>query len=126
MAKILMVDDDQDFISACQTVLEAQKHEVTSANNVTEAEAKVKGGSFDIIFLDIMMDSPDDGIAYAHKLKKAGITTPIVMLSAVSKVTGLEYGKCDEVMECADFIEKPVSPQVLIGKVNDILSKDNS
>jgi DNA-binding response OmpR family regulator len=125
MAKILMVDDDQDFISACQTILEAQTHVVTTANNVSQAESRLQAESFDLILLDIMMESPDDGISLAHKLKKSGLKTPIVMLSAVSKVTGLEYGKCDDVMECTDFIEKPVSPQLLISKVNDILSQDN-
>lgn len=126
MAKILMVDDDQDFISACQTILEAQEYSVETANNVSQAESKLESETFDLILLDIMMESPDDGISLAHKLKKNGLKTPIVMLSAVSKVTGLEYGKCDDVMECNDFIEKPVSPQLLISKVNDILSKDNS
>jgi len=124
MAKIFMVDDDHDFLSACQTILEAQGHEITTAHNVPDAEGQLKGSTFDLIFLDIMMESPDDGISLAHRLKKAGVTTPIIMLSAVSKVTGLEYGKCDEVMECNDFIEKPVSPQTLISKVNDALSTD--
>jgi DNA-binding NtrC family response regulator len=125
MAKILMVDDDHDFLSACQTILEAQGHEIITANNVSDAQGILKGGTFDLIFLDIMMESPDDGISLAHRLKKEGLATPIIMLSAVSKVTGLEYGKCDEVMECNDFIEKPVSPQTLISKVNDALSKEN-
>ena len=125
MARILMVDDDQDFLSACQTILEAHDHTVETAHNVSEGEKKIKNGTFDLIFLDIMMESPDDGISLAHRLKKNGLKTPIIMLSAVSKVTGLEYGKCDEVMQCNDFIEKPVSPQTLIEKVNEILSKEN-
>lgn len=123
MAKILMVDDDSDFLSACQTILEAQGHEILTAYNVPDAEKLLKNNQYDLIFLDIMMESPDDGISLAHRIKKNGNKTPIIMLSAVSKVTGLDYGKCDEVMECNDFIEKPVSPQTLISKVNDALNK---
>ncbi len=124
MAKILMVDDDHDFLSACQVILEAQEHDITTTHNVPGAEGLIKDNVYDLIFLDIMMESPDDGISLAHRLRKNGVETPIIMLSAVSKVTGLEYGKCDEVMECNDFIEKPVSPQTLISKVNNALSLD--
>jgi DNA-binding NtrC family response regulator len=121
MAKILMVDDDKEFLEAGKAVLEANGHKVIMSNDVQDAEDKISSGTFDIIFLDIMMQEADDGIALASRLKKKGVTTPIIMLSGVSKVTGYDYGKCDEVLPCADFLEKPVSPQRLIDKVNEII-----
>ena len=121
MAKILMVDDDRDFLEACRLVLEPQGHQVVLAANVGEAAAAVKKGRPDLIFMDVMMDLPDDGIALAYKLVKEGLKIPIVMLSGVSQVMGLQYGKCDEVLPCQDFLEKPVKPEDLLAKVKKIL-----
>jgi len=121
MAKILMVDDDRDFLEACRLVLEPQGYQVALAASVREAAAAVKKGKPDLIFLDVMMDLPDDGIALAYQLVKEGLKTPIIMLSGVSQVTGLQYGKCDEVLPCRDFLEKPVKPEELLAKVKKIL-----
>lgn len=123
MARILMVDDDKEFTEAAKSVLEASGHQVSAIHEAIKAEKTIESEAFDIIFLDIMMQEADDGIALAGRLKKKGITTPIIMLSGVSKVTGYEYGKCDETLPCAGFLEKPVSPEDLINKVNSVLKK---
>lgn len=124
MAKILMVDDDKGFISAGKALLEAKGHKVYSANNTAEAMKAIGSDSFDIIFLDVMMEEADDGITLAHRLKKQGLRTPVVMLSSVSRVTGYEYGKCDDALPCADFLEKPVSPEELLSKIDSLLNKE--
>ena len=123
MAKILMVDDDKEFLEAGKAVLESEGHDIFLAYDVRVAEEKISSKNFDLIFLDIMMEDADDGIALAGRLKKRGVKTPIVMLSGVSKVTGYEYGKCNDVLPCTDFLEKPVSPQQLINKVNKTVKK---
>jgi DNA-binding NtrC family response regulator len=123
MAKILMVDDDREFTEAAKAVLEANGHNVSMMHNAIDAEKTIEAGKFDIIFLDIMMQEADDGIALAGRLKKKGVQAPIIMLSGVSKVTGYEYGKCNEALPCTDFLEKPVSPEDLINKVNSVLKK---
>jgi two-component system, OmpR family, phosphate regulon response regulator OmpR len=121
MAKILLVDDDREFAEAAKAVLEANGHNVSIIHNAIDAEKMIEVEKFDIIFLDIMMQEADDGIALAGRLKKRGIATPIIMLSGVSRVTGYDYGKCDEVLPCTDFLEKPVRPEDLISKVNSTL-----
>jgi DNA-binding response OmpR family regulator len=123
MARILMVDDDREFTEAARAVLEANGHNVSMIHNAIDAEKTIDAEEFDIIFLDIMMQAADDGIALAGRLKKKGLQTPIIMLSGVSKVTGYEYGKCNEALPCTDFLEKPVSPEDLINKVNAVLKK---
>ena len=123
MARILMVDDDLDLLESSKMVLESGGHEVTTVSTAGEAEKIVGSRQFDLIFLDIMMEYPDDGINLARKLKKSGLATPVVMMSAVSRVTGYEYGKCDEALPCTDFLEKPVTPQALLAKVDAVLKK---
>ena len=123
MARILMVDDDKEFLLAGKSLLETKGHEVSLMHNALKAEALIDSEDFDLIFLDIMMQEADDGIALAHRLKKKGLKTPIIMLSGVSKVTGYEYGKCDEALPCTDFLEKPIKPEQLLSKVDFLLNK---
>lgn len=123
MAKILMVDDDREFLEASKAVLLDKGYQVILTENVSEAEKKIKEEKPDMIFLDVMMEAPDDGIVFAHKLKKQKINIPIVMLSAIGKVTGYNHSRCDEVMPCDGFLEKPISPKSLLSKVEKILSK---
>jgi DNA-binding response OmpR family regulator len=123
MAKILMVDDDRDFLEACKTILEHSGHNVCLASNVKEAHQQISSENPDLIFLDIMMDLPDDGISLLHKLKSEGLEAPIIMLSAVGKVTGYDYGECSDVMPCDGFLAKPVNPQDLINRVEIVLGR---
>jgi len=121
MAKILMVDDNPDFLEAAKIVLESQGHMVLMATNARAGEDAVKEEGPDLILLDIMMEQPDDGIALAKELRKDGIEIPIVMLSNVSKETGDKCGEDSEVQLYNDFLQKPVKPQDLINTVDSLL-----
>ena len=123
MARILIVDDDIDLLESSKMILESGGHSVTTASTAEEAEKIIDSRKFDAIFLDIMMQEPDDGINLARRLNKKGIKTPVVMLSGVSRVTGYQYGKCDEALPCTDFLEKPVTPQKLLEKVSEVINK---
>ncbi|MEW5894909.1 MAG: response regulator [Candidatus Omnitrophota bacterium] len=123
MAKILMVDDDVDFLEAGARILESRGHTVLSASNCQDGERKIKAESPDLVFLDIMMQQPDDGIVLAQKLYKEGLKVPIVMLSGVGTVTGYVYDKDDETLPCKEFLQKPIDPETLIQTVEKILSE---
>lgn len=75
----------------------------------------------DLLMLDVMMAEPDDGIAMAQDLRRAGFNKPILMVSSISKVTGFTYAKDAAVLPVDDFVEKPVKPDVLIQKVAALL-----
>ncbi len=122
MSKILIVDDNDDFLQACEAVLTKEGYEIVSANSVAEAEPIISGGGLSLILLDIMMEKPDDGISLAHKLKRDGVNIPVIMLSGVGKITGYEY-KSDEMLPCLDFIEKPVNPDLLLKKVKAVVGE---
>jgi FixJ family two-component response regulator len=69
-----------------------------------------------------MMDEPDDGFYLANKFRKIGVDQPIVMLTSVAKVTGFDFGK-NEMMPVDEFLEKPVSSEILLDTVSKLLEK---
>ncbi len=121
MAKILIVDDDPDVVDAARLYLEKEGYEVESAANREDGMRLAGEGKADLLVLDIMMTEPDDGIAMAQDLRKAGFDKPILMMSSISKVTGLSYGRDNAVTPVDDFVEKPVKGSVLIEKVSALL-----
>lgn len=123
MAKVLIVDDDPDIIEAGKLVLENAGHEVGSAVNRASGMQAIRDFQPDLLILDVMMDQPDDGIAMAQELRKGGFSAPILMLTSIGKVTGLDYGKDDSLVPVDDFQEKPIDPATLVAKVDELLSK---
>lgn len=121
MAKIAIIDDDPDIIEATSILLEAQGHQVISASNVTEGLNVIKSENPDLVLLDVMMDEPDDGFYMANKLRKLNFHNPIILLTSVSKTIGYDYAAGDT-LPISDFLEKPVSPDELMKKINELLS----
>ncbi|MFA6978160.1 MAG: response regulator [Ignavibacteriaceae bacterium] len=120
MAKIIIIDDDPDILDASSLVLNAKGYEVSTASNPDEGFELVRKTHPDLIILDVMMNEPDDGFFLAQKFRREKITTPILMLSSVSKTVGMSFG-ISEIVPVDDFVEKPISPSLLIEKVEQLL-----
>lgn len=123
MALIAIIDDDPDIIEASEVVLKSNGHNVITANNPDDGFKLVKDNSPDLIILDVMMDEPDDGFFLAQRFRKEGLKTPILMYTSVSKTTGYDFGAGDMV-PVDEFVEKPISPEELLEKVNKLLTKN--
>lgn len=121
MAKILIVDDDPDMTEACKVLLELKGHQVISANNKEDGLKAIEEIMPDLLILDVMMAQADDGIVMAQNLKKKDAMFPILMVSGIGTVTGLNYDKDNTTVPVDAFLEKPVEPSVLIAKVNELL-----
>ncbi|HEY3382399.1 MAG TPA: response regulator [Vicinamibacterales bacterium] len=124
MAKILIVDDDPDITFATGLFLKREQHEVLTASSREEGMAAIESGNPDLIILDVMMEQPDDGIAMAQELRRQGCETPILMLTSVGKVTGFTYDEDQELVPVDAFFEKPIQPEALLKKVNELLAKN--
>jgi len=123
VAKILIVDDDPDMVQAGRYVLEKQGHSVTSASNVEAGLKALDEEVPDLLILDVMMEEADDGLVFARKVRRRGLTSlPILMLTSVNRAMGLNIGKDDEMVPVDEFVEKPVDPAVLIAKVDGLLA----
>jgi DNA-binding response OmpR family regulator len=122
MSKILVVDDDRDFVEAVQLHLQRAGHTVEVACDRPEGMRLARQGHFDLLILDVMMTDMDDGIVMAQELRREGLEVPILMMSGISKATGMAYDKDAEITPATEFLEKPVKPETLIARVNALLN----
>lgn len=125
-AKILIVDDDLDFIEATKITLESGSYQVSSASNGTEALEKVQQEPPDLIILDVMMDKGDEGFTVCRKIKRDPQYKhiPILMLTALERMTGFDFKPQvgDEVwLPVEDYVDKPVNPSELLSRVENLL-----
>jgi DNA-binding response OmpR family regulator len=121
MARILVVDDDPDITFSIELFLKKARHDVRTAASRAEGMRAIGDFAPDLLILDVMMEQPDDGIAMAQELRRTGKMLPIVMLTSVGKVTGMTFGKDDDVVPVNAFLEKPISPDDLLRTVDGLL-----
>jgi len=120
MAKIAIIDDDPDILDASSIVLTSKGYEVITASNPDDGYKIVKENMPDLIILDVMMNEPDDGFFLAQRFKKEKFNIPVIMYTSVSKTIGMDFG-INEMVPVDDFVEKPISPEELIRKVEKLL-----
>jgi len=125
-AKILLIDDDHDFIEATKTILESKPYEVIVASAGDEGLKKARTENPDLVLLDIIMPGTD-GFSAAEQFKKDPelSKTPVVMLTSYAERragTGIPVSKGFQ-LEAEDYIEKPVSPEELFDIIEKNLKK---
>ena len=125
--KILIVDDDLDITCAMQMILEAHGYQVVTAVNSPTARSQMEQGKPDLIILDVMMDTMHEGFDFDRELKHHPEykDIPVLMLTAVKERFGLDFkpeaGDGDW-LPVEDFLDKPVKPEVLLEKIEKLLS----
>jgi DNA-binding response OmpR family regulator len=125
-SSILIIDDDQDLTSALKTVLENSQYSVRVAGNPDEGMVKLNAEKPDLIILDVMMTTWQDGFEMARSLKKNDEfkAIPILMLTGVEDNTGLEFKSeagDKEWLPVETFLDKPVDPATLLAEVKKLL-----
>ena len=126
-AKIMIVDDDPDYINVVKTILEKEQYIVVSAGDKTECMEKIKPEKPDLAILDVMMDAWQDGFEMSRQLKKDPEfkNMPVLMLTAVENRTGIVFKSAagDPTWLPVDvFLDKPVKPDILLSEVKKLLS----
>ncbi len=125
-AKILIVEDDADIAEAMKIILEGGGYIVAWAMDSQEAQEKIKQEQPDLILLDVMMRTPDEGFQFAYQLKNDPqlLNIPILVITSVAQKTGFPFSpKTDgDFLPVEGFIEKPVQPQQLLENIKQLLS----
>lgn len=124
--RVLLVDDDPDFIEANSIVLEASGFEVLSASSGADGLRMVKEENPDVVILDVMMEHTDEGFAVARRIRsRLRSNVPIIMLTSVGKVTGYDFNPEEnpDFFPVDIFLEKPVPPAILVNRVREVLKR---
>jgi CheY-like chemotaxis protein len=125
-AKILVVDDDPDFVEVTRIVLEKAGYRVVSASNGDEALAQVNAEKPDLMLLDVMMRTVTDGLDACLELRDDSVARylPVVMVTSIAS-TDHSGDVSTEHAACADaWLSKPVNPRNLLETVSRLLDEE--
>lgn len=126
MAKILIIDDDPDIVESMRIILESCRHKVKVAINGAEGLKEAKAAKYDLIILDVMMETMSTGFEVARKLRESrdNKAVPILMLTAIKESTGLDFNSevgDKDWLPVNAYLEKPLKPNELLVKVEALL-----
>ena len=123
MKRVLVVDDDPDFVEIISMVLRKEGYELDSASSGNQALEKMRASPPDILLLDVMMSGILDGVnvsfqmAEDPKLK----SVPIVMISSIPDSPHAQDFPTDEYVPISAWITKPVQPEQLLKTVKGLI-----
>ena len=113
MKRILIVEDEPSIALALEDDLRREGYQTEVASDGHTAARRALSGQFDLILLDVMLPK-QDGFETCRQVRRAGIDTPIILLTAktqeAEKVLGLELG-------ADDYVTKPYSARELRARV---------
>ena len=117
--RLLIAEDDRDISKALKTLFEHNNYSADCVFNGNDAHDYAITGEYDGIIMDIMMPGMD-GISVLEKIRKSGLTTPVLLLTAKSdiedRVNGLDAG-------ADDYLPKPFAVSELLARVRAMLRR---
>ncbi len=119
--KILILDDDAEIRVLLATYLGARGYTVRQALDAPQLDRLIARENFDLLILDVMMPG-EDGLSICKRLRLAGETIPILMLTArgdtIDRIVGLELG-------ADDYLGKPFEPRELLARMQALLRRQH-
>jgi CheY-like chemotaxis protein len=124
--RLLMIDDDPDFVEGIVSILEKADYEVDAKYNPDEGFQALKSGSYDLLLLDVLMGRGAEGIMIARKIgdDEELREIPILIITGMrEQIAFLFPGQPvhPSFVPTDELIEKPVEPELLLEKVGTLL-----
>lgn len=122
--KILIVDDDRDFVTAVTAALEMAGYAVISADSGAAGVAAAQHEQPDAVILDVTMETAGAGFNAARALRQDDRTRdiPVIMLTSINRTeAGLRYDADEEWNPVDKFLDKPLSAAELVEEVTQLL-----
>ena len=122
---ILIVDDDIDYLTQMEFQVSKMGYDVMTANSEKEAETMIGETVPDLAIIDLMMENKDSGFILSYKMKKKHPGMPIIIASAVTSETGLNFGLESEEdkkwIHADKFLEKGIRKDQLEREIRKLL-----
>lgn len=124
MAKILVVDDDPDFVESMRLILEPHGYEVVSAANSEQGLRTLEQETPDLVILDVIMSTVLDGLRMSQQMREdiAHRQIPILMVTSIANTDYAALFPTDEYVHIDDFLSKPIAPGVLLERIKALLA----
>jgi CheY-like chemotaxis protein len=124
MARVLVVDDDPDFVRVTSKVLEKAGHQVEAAASGAKALEAMRHARPDVVLLDIMMSYVLDGLDVSREMAEDPKLSdiPVIMVTSLTGVKGSGVFPTDEYAPVDEWLAKPVEPATLLERVDAALS----
>ena len=121
--RVLIVDDDVDFLEMHSAVLENKGYDVITAQSSKECMESLKKDRPDVVVLDVMMEQFDSGFRASKKIKEKYKDLPVMLLTSIGAQTGLEFSSNEEILKISGadiLLDKPVSPKVFVDEIEKL------
>ena len=124
--RLLIIDDDPDFVEGVKSILEGAKYEVETAYNPKDGMAKLQSKEYDMLLLDIMMGRGAEGIMIARKLRKDPKLSqmPVLIITGLrEQISFLFPGGAvhPHFLPIDELVEKPLEPRLLLDRVATLI-----
>ena len=123
VTKILIVDDDPDFVETTRLILEPKGYEVVTAANGEQGWDQVEREKPDLVILDVVMSSVLDGLQLSQRMHEdpSHRDIPILMVTSIANIDYAALFPTDEAVHIDAFLSKPVAPERLIGDIRRLV-----
>lgn len=122
---VLVVDDDVDLLTQVKLQLEAVGFTVITAESAHEAEKILASTRPDLAIVDLMMENMDAGFTLSYHIKKKDPAIPVIMVTAVTRETGLEFdiSSSDERswVKADAILDKPIRFEQLMREIERLV-----
>ena len=125
--RLLIIDDDPDFVEGIKSILVTAGYAVDTAFNPKEGFHKLETGAYDLLLLDIMMSRGAEGIMIARKMGKDRRLReiPVLIITGIrEQIAFLFPGQAvhPHFVDVDELVEKPVEPKLLLERVAALLT----
>ena len=124
--RLMIIDDDPDYVAGIKSVLETANYSVDVANNPKDGFKALQTNRYNLLLLDIMMGRGAEGVALARKIRKDPKLRelPVLIITGLrEQIAFLFPGQSvhPHFVENDELLEKPVEPKLLLEKVSSLL-----
>jgi DNA-binding response OmpR family regulator len=124
MPKILVVDDDHDFIKITRMILESQNYDVIAATNGDQGLKVMRKEKPDLVILDIMMSYVLDGLDVRRRMAEDETLQhiPVIMVTSLTSTRAQGELPSHDYIPDSQWLNKPIDPDMLLAQVKGLLA----